>query len=356
MKIREAIKFLKNKLFPIFRKIGYWPIFLALFLFYAIVPIINKNEAIEITKSSPEFRSAIDSTRSFVENIGYPAKEERNFIKNTSQFSQVIIPYRIYWTDYEHPPKLRTEIWNPIVSLRIDQVILFGSLSFVIFYTFSTFFSKSRKIEIETNESISEKNDINKNPELVASNFIQDKNIESTINAQQVFIAEVKKAEGHAAVLFRRSTYLLTSGVLMAFIGVAIFHATLPDYISESSDKLVYVTHAIRAGGMLIFIEAIAWFLLKQYRSLIEDFKSFHRVYMKRANYLAAITIIEKPEIRGEDIIVITALLGEDFSGKIRAGESTEALENLKNEGENPVFKLARDLIERLLPENRKNQ
>ena len=53
-------------------------------------------------------------------------------------------------------------------------------------------------------------------------------------------------------------------------------------------DIWTYLTFSIRPAGALIFIEAIAWFLLRQYRALIEDYKIFHRMYLKRANYLIA--------------------------------------------------------------------
>lgn len=130
----------------------------------------------------------------------------------------------------------------------------------------------------------------------------------------------------------------------MAFVGVAVFYATLPDPIRDESQS-TYLIRALRATGMLVFLEAIAWFLLRQYRNLIEDFKSFHRIYMKRANYLAAITIIDKTVVRGEDLLLVTALLGEDFSGRLGSGETTEAIEGMKNEGTNPVFALVHDAL-----------
>lgn len=140
----------------------------------------------------------------------------------------------------------------------------------------------------------------------------------------------------------------------MAFVGVAIFYATLPEPRQEEV-QTIYWIRALRSTGMLMFLEAIAWFLLRQYRSLIEDFKSFHRIYMKRANYLAAITILEKEKVRSEDLLVIGALLGEDFSGKLITGETTESLESIKNEGVNPVFNLIHDALGKAFSKSSQN-
>jgi len=100
--------------------------------------------------------------------------------------------------------------------------------------------------------------------------------------------------------------------------------------------------------GVLIFIEAIAWFLLKQYRAIIQDYKFFHKMYLKRANYLIAYrTISGKEDVSDQELIFITSLLSEDLSEKLKEGESTESLENLKSPTPNPIFSVLSNILAR---------
>src|SRR5262249_54823982 len=142
--------------------------------------------------------------------------------------------------------------------------------------------------------------------------------------------------------VYRRSTILLGGGIVMAFVGVALFYITLPTSVSTTQSRdaflyydlqsqinylrrqnedlrsrskpdrddasrrlddsspfrgtdeakenqwLLFASRSLRPTGMLIFMEGIAWFLLRQYRVLIEEYKAFLRVYLKRSSYLIA--------------------------------------------------------------------
>ena len=101
---------------------------------------------------------------------------------------------------------------------------------------------------------------------------------------------------------------------------------------------------------MLLSIEAIAWFLLRQYRSLVEDYKTFHRLYIKRANYLLAHKILSHRPATSEDLTIAGSLLTEDLSGRLAQGQSTEALEAMKTIEPNPVTTLIEAAIKRLGP------
>jgi hypothetical protein len=161
--------------------------------------------------------------------------------------------------------------------------------------------------------------------------------------AVDLFALEVTAAEERAQILLSRSTLLLGAGIIMAFVGVAVFYVTLPE--ATRDDRYPdYLFHAIRPTGVLIFLEAIAWFLLRQYRALIEDYKWFHRLYLKRANYLAAIRLFEKEVVRPEDVFVAASLIREDLSGRLQKGETTEGLEALKQGEDDPVSQLIKTI------------
>ena len=132
----------------------------------------------------------------------------------------------------------------------------------------------------------------------------------------------------------------------MAFIGVMVFYTSLP--AMEKPDISIYLTQSIRPTGALLFIEAIAWFLLNQYRALIEDYKSFHRMYLKRANYLISFRTLAKDSTLETRLLLVMSLLEEDFSGKLMSGETTESLETIKTVDQNPIFTLINSLVDKL--------
>ena len=129
----------------------------------------------------------------------------------------------------------------------------------------------------------------------------------------------------------------------MAFIGVSIFYVTLPE-TQKDEVLMAYLPKVVRPTGVLIFVEAIAWFLLRQYRALVEDYKWFYRLYLKRANYLAALRILQKDPVRPEDAFVAISLVHEDMSGRLKQGETTESLEALKVPEDGPVTEILKTL------------
>lgn len=166
---------------------------------------------------------------------------------------------------------------------------------------------------------------------------------ESNTSVKAIFQKDVMASERRAESMFARATLLLTGGIIMAFVGIVIFYITLPaQNVPESLTK--YWPQLIRPTGVLVFIESVAWFLLRQYRSLIEDYKSFHRIHLKRANYLAAYILLESEEVTPEKMFLIASLINEDHSGKLQNGETTESLESNKQVITDPVSEVLETL------------
>jgi hypothetical protein len=97
---------------------------------------------------------------------------------------------------------------------------------------------------------------------------------------------------------------------------------------------------------MLVFVEGIAWILLRQYRALIEDYKSFHRMYLKRANYLVALKVLSAPEVTPHQVFLVASIVSEDLTGRLKNGETTENIEGVRAIEPNPVFALLQSMIE----------
>ncbi|MCR8667432.1 hypothetical protein NO995_07055 [Aestuariibaculum sp. M13] len=83
-----------------------------------------------------------------------------------------------------------------------------------------------------------------------------------------------------------RANFMLISGILMSFTAVIFFYINLPDYDFKKNDYTSFLIKGIRPLTILIFIESISWFLLKQYRKIISDYKYFYRIYQEKLKIL----------------------------------------------------------------------
>jgi len=222
-------------------------------------------------------------------------------------------------------------------SIRYDRIILVSGIAIIFaFAIYIQFPNVFRSLAID---------DIRKSAFLPRASErllpLADSSSDDGQTAFSFLVYELSSSELLAREIFLRSTLLLVGGILMAFIGVGIFYFTLPE-IRDNDTAEKYGLFALRPTGVLIFIEAIAWFLLRQYRSLNEDYKWFHRIYLKRSNYVGALKILDKHEVRREDILLALTLIQEDLSGKLKKNETTEAIERLKTSEESPLVEMFR--------------
>lgn len=57
----------------------------------------------------------------------------------------------------------------------------------------------------------------------------------------------------------------------------------------------------MRPFGIMIFIEALAIFFLRQYKSSLNDYKYYNNIYLKRANYVTALKLLKEKDIKQDD-------------------------------------------------------
>lgn len=148
------------------------------------------------------------------------------------------------------------------------------------------------------------------------------------VTAEAFLSDQVQTAAAIANALYDRSTLLISGGIVMAFIGVGVFYATVPE-TADIKSLSEYLPRVVRPTGILVFVEAIAWFLLRQYRVQIEDYKSFYRIYLRRANLLIALKTIASAGKDRAQLALAAAFLQDDQSGRLRKGETTETLATL---------------------------
>jgi hypothetical protein len=286
------------------------------FIAYSLTPLLNSEAAIADATASKELAEVRAKLLDSVKLSGEPAGTVAQV--SLTPLVKVLVPIRAWKSENG----VSFETGTTTRSIRYDQfVLLLGTLG-VLFFTVQTLLPSTPLIVSDAS------------PVARAS---RGKSTPKTATA--LFERDVRAAERRAQVLFNRSTLLLGGGIIMAFIGVTIFYLSLPESANERSLSS-YALQAIRPTGVLIFVEAIAWFLLRQYRALIEDYKWFHRLYMKRANYLAAMRILEKSAVRPEDLYIVASLAGENLSDRMKKDETTESLQRLQMSDDNPVSEI----------------
>jgi hypothetical protein len=267
----------------------------------------------------------------------------------------------------EQKGKVRQEIQDTFFVVEWQNFILYvGIVAIIVYMTISI----ERSIIIESNlQKSAIMNRDNTTSAFVAELTDVPQNVNGNnalLPAERALTADVALASARATQLFSRSTIMPFTGIIIAFVGVVIFYfysdplrniatasprfstqlapfnsdteaakvSTPADFIGTISDIMA----KLRPTFILLFFETVAWFLLRQYRVLIEDYKFFYRIYLKRLNYLIALLTLKDLPAKSPQLIAITAMLQEDLSGRLSKGQKTEAAEQLEYLDQNPIF------------------
>jgi len=140
-----------------------------------------------------------------------------------------------------------------------------------------------------------------------------------------------EKSAVTAKGIYSRSGVYLLIGVLVAFSGLAFFYVqSSPSLESLSlSDKALQLAPQF---GILFFIEFIAFFFLRQYRSAMDEFRYYEAVQRRREE----LAIMVKINCESDTPISLETILkdGMFYSsvGVLASGQSTEILEGRKLE------------------------
>lgn len=161
-----------------------------------------------------------------------------------------------------------------------------------------------------------------------------EQNPELKKNIQEFIPMCVKNSRDTAKKLFIRSGWYLFIGVIIASSGIMWFYTSRDWVVSNGELNINLLIEILPRAGVLLFIELMAFFFLKQSRSIMDEFKYFDSIARHREESMFLIKFaIEKSE--GINSIQI-AEKGWFFSKaeKLRVGETTEILESRKIEGD----------------------
>jgi len=205
--------------------------------------------------------------------------------------------------------------------------------------------TRENKIEQAAKNLVKDKENIKKAKEILDDDTIDIDEIktlkkllftiEKTIDSysldnilESVLFDEVSKAEKKSLELYNRSTLMLILGLLVAIAGIVVFYLTLPEYNNGIEPKN-YLALTIRPALILVFVQTISFYLLKQYRSLINDFKHFHQDYSKKSRIFSIYQLIQSKELNENEEKFIEMLMTDNnqvIDQEVKSSESNVAL------------------------------
>lgn len=141
----------------------------------------------------------------------------------------------------------------------------------------------------------------------------------------------VKESSELSVKLFNRAAVYMLVGVAIAFLGLGVFWALTGGDPGQDASSLVERLPGLAARfGILFFIESIAFFMLRQYRVAMDEFRHFHQVARMREDSLAVLILAEERNEPVEFDALVGACGFFREAGRLNQGETTELLEATK--------------------------
>lgn len=252
---------------------------------------------------------------------------------------------RVYFYDFLREPTLYDKFITSIF------IMLFPIIFKLIFEYYPLEYLKNRR---KIREQGYKNNTIIINNPSENVSITNDNSDSQEIKEKKEEIAEILKlfyeeSDGIANKIYNRSGVYLLFGSLISIGGVLMFNYPLFVQVNVRNDATI-ITQLIEylpRFGALFFIEFIAFFFLKQYRIMMEEYRYYERLKRKRQDNFSIIKIITKYKDNEKLVeMILNKYLIENSKEKISSDETTEILETQKisNEEMN-IFDKITDLV-----------
>jgi hypothetical protein len=129
--------------------------------------------------------------------------------------------------------------------------------------------------------------------------------------------------------IYRRSGVYLLVGAIIAFSGLGFFYIQTTQIRGEPSVSAYLLALAPRFG-ILFFIQFVAFFFFRQYRSAMDEFRYFEAIKRNREETLALIRLAQQQK---SNLTIQELLKTNSFYSRVETlspGETTEMLESRK--------------------------
>jgi len=155
------------------------------------------------------------------------------------------------------------------------------------------------------------------------------------------FQVYLRRSQDSVAVASRRPNALLFVGTFIAFLGLVFFILTLPGShygfieaapASPQGDLTSATMHLLPRLLMLAFIQVLAGFFLRQYRSAMEDFRYYEAILRHREAQYLSYRLRKQNGSTNSLTKFADELLKEQMVGLLPKGQTTSLLETQRSE------------------------
>lgn len=148
---------------------------------------------------------------------------------------------------------------------------------------------------------------------------------------QDQYMSLVSASRSLASSLYNRSGVYLISGVTLAIGGIVMFYLLRPTLPSGSSPTDIIIA-LLPGSSMLLLVELIAFFFLRQSRAVMDEFRHFDHLARNREELLVAMRLAEE----SGNPLDVTTLMANGFyftrGDRFAPGESSDIVETRKLE------------------------
>jgi hypothetical protein len=165
----------------------------------------------------------------------------------------------------------------------------------------------------------------------------------------------IQESNTIAEKIYSRSGVYLLVGCMIAFMGVGIFSVlfSTPDKLNESTwDRAL---DYLPRFGSLFFIEYIAFFFLKQYRVIQEEYRYYEGIKRRRQDTHNFVRLVVKHKLDKDVSAILKESYKEGQSTVLKKGETTQLLEVQKlSSEETAIFSKFIDVLRDLKKTDKK--
>lgn len=142
----------------------------------------------------------------------------------------------------------------------------------------------------------------------------------------------IDSSESLAKNIYSRGSLYLMTGVGFAIIGLGFFYSQTHFSARINEGGLTQIVSILPNFGVLFFLELIAFFFLKQYRTTMDEFRYYEAIKRSREETLAVIKLITLSKKELDILEVLDKLNFSSQVGKLDSGQTTEIIESRKLE------------------------
>lgn len=206
---------------------------------------------------------------------------------------------------------------------------------------------KVKKDELEKVEDLTLRSEMEKSNSTTLEEIEKNVNKHIEANSEYYIIQNLSvKAEQKLKEVGSRSNLMLISGLIMSFVGVIIFYLTIPVSLGNSIDFIKILSLTIRPTFILLFVQAISWYLLKQHKSALTEYKYYHSIYNKKLNYLASYRLIQNEKEENSELkkLLPLMLLSEEIKNFAEEKDDDKIVETSKSLLESLIDKVMKKI------------